>query len=136
MERAGENGEGESSQRRSLATQEQADLARTSDGQGDQSASIARDTAPVAISENDPIVTNDEGIESNTLPSSTKNFSLAFMEGGYLFPRRGGITYNGRRYTEHALERMAPETPEIVEELQRRVEQRAKAEGLRPDTDE
>ena len=86
MERAGENGEGESSQRRSLATQEQADLARTSDGQGDQSASIARDTAPVAISENDPIVTNDEGIESNTLPSSTKNFSLAFMEGGYLFP--------------------------------------------------
>jgi hypothetical protein len=42
-------------------------------------------------------------------------------------PKEGGETFiNGRWYTEHALERMAPNTPEVMAELQARFFDRAK----------
>ena len=36
----------------------------------------------------------------------------------WVFPKKGGATINGRWYTEHALERMAPRTPEVMAELE------------------
>jgi hypothetical protein len=39
------------------------------------------------------------------------------MEGGYLVPTLGGCYYRGVLYTQHALERMAPCTPEIIQLL-------------------
>jgi len=44
----------------------------------------------------------------------------------WVFPKKGGATINGRWYTEHALERMAPRTPEVMAELEVRFVARAK----------
>lgn len=46
---------------------------------------------------------------------------------GWVFPfKGGGAMINGRWYTKHALERMAPRTPEMMAELEWRFNQRAK----------
>lgn len=47
-------------------------------------------------------------------------------------PEGGGMRINGRWYTEHALERMAPRTPQIQQELNARVVSRLQRAGLRP----
>ncbi|HLB32688.1 MAG TPA: hypothetical protein VJK54_00470, partial [Chthoniobacterales bacterium] len=60
---------------------------------------------------------------------------LMTMEGGYLFPSVGGGIYNGRWYTSHALERMAPETPEIMKILVSRAIKRAQSAGFTFDVD-
>lgn len=46
----------------------------------------------------------------------------------------GGANIGGRWYTEHALERMAPRTPEVMALLERRALDRASREGLQPGT--
>lgn len=46
----------------------------------------------------------------------------------------GGMRINGRWYTEHALERMAPDTPQIRAELRQRVLKRLERLGLKPAT--
>lgn len=38
---------------------------------------------------------------------------------------RGGGSINGRKYSEHALERMAPDTIEVRAELTKRARERA-----------
>ncbi|MCL1791211.1 MAG: hypothetical protein FWG40_07630, partial [Peptococcaceae bacterium] len=48
-------------------------------------------------------------------------------------PRGGGII-NGRKYSEHALERMAPNTPEVRARLHTRAIDRAEAAGHKPGT--
>ncbi|MDP1835035.1 MAG: hypothetical protein Q8K75_03810 [Chlamydiales bacterium] len=50
-------------------------------------------------------------------------------QSGWILPQKGGATINGRWYTEHALERMAPNTPEVVAFLETRALQRAKVAG-------
>jgi subtilisin family serine protease len=47
-------------------------------------------------------------------------------------PEGGGLSINGRWYTEHALERMAPDTPQVREQLQARVKARLDRLGIRP----
>ncbi|NLZ49192.1 MAG: transposase, partial [Clostridiales bacterium] len=47
---------------------------------------------------------------------------------------RGNI--NGRRYSQHAMERMAPNTPEVKAELYQRATKIAKEKGLAPQTKE
>ncbi|MUK87330.1 hypothetical protein GMD78_02805 [Ornithinibacillus sp. L9] len=54
---------------------------------------------------------------------------------GWSMPQGGG-TINGRKYSEHALERMAPNTPEVRAELTTRAHQRATQQGLKPGTKE
>ncbi|WP_316356688.1 hypothetical protein [Candidatus Neptunichlamydia sp. REUL1] len=54
----------------------------------------------------------------------------------WVFPKKGGAMINGRWYTEHALERMAPRTPEVMAELEVRALNRAAAEGIKPQTKE
>ena len=49
---------------------------------------------------------------------------------------RGGDTINDRHYSEHALERMAPNTPEVRAEIHTRAMERAEAAGLQPGTAE
>ncbi|CAH1190388.1 hypothetical protein PAECIP111893_00307 [Paenibacillus plantiphilus] len=49
---------------------------------------------------------------------------------------RGGDTINGRKYSEHALERMAPNTIEVRAELTTRAKQSAQSKGLIPGTKE
>ena len=44
----------------------------------------------------------------------------------------GGLTINGRWYTEHALERMAPDTPRVRAELRTRAAARLERLGIRP----
>jgi len=52
----------------------------------------------------------------------------------WVFPKKGGATINGRWYTEHALERMAPRTPEVMAELEVRALTRAAKKGYKPQT--
>ena len=54
---------------------------------------------------------------------------------GWSMPRGGGVI-NGRKYSEHALERMAPKTPEVKAELTNRAHERAAKQGLKPGTKE
>lgn len=61
---------------------------------------------------------------------SAQQPSQELMKGGYLFPDLGGCLYNGRRYTQHALERMAPDTPEIIELLLSRAFDKMETKGL------
>jgi len=56
---------------------------------------------------------------------------------GWFLPEAGGgARIGGRWYTEHALERMAPRTPQVMAELESRALARARAAGLVPGTPE
>ena len=50
-------------------------------------------------------------------------------------PEGGGII-NGREYSQHAMERMAPDTPSVRAELSRRAEALAESKGLQVGTPE
>jgi len=65
-------------------------------------------------------LTPDNLPENLNNSSSSSSQSAVLMEGGYLFPQEGGCFYNNLHYTQHALERMAPNTPEIVQLLTER----------------
>jgi RHS repeat-associated protein len=59
----------------------------------------------------------------------------AGAKGGWTLPEGGGgAKISGRWYTEHALERMAPDTPQVRAELEARALVRAEAAGLKPGT--
>ncbi|MDN4523972.1 pre-toxin TG domain-containing protein [Fictibacillus fluitans] len=49
---------------------------------------------------------------------------------------KGGGVINGRKYSQHALERMAPETPEVKATLSSRAIQKAEEVGYKPQTKE
>lgn len=83
----------------------------------------------------------DERLNSSRSRTSDSSRFLAAKgvprTGGWTLPRGGGgAEIGGRSYTEHALERMAPRTPEVMAELEARALARAKAAGLRPGTPE
>jgi hypothetical protein len=69
-------------------------------------------------------------VVNKSLPAKTleqlKNRSVGQIRTDWVFPQKGGATINGRWYTEHALERMAPRTPEVMAELESRFVERAK----------
>jgi hypothetical protein len=69
-------------------------------------------------------------VVDKSLPAKTlerlKNRSVGQIRNDWVFPKKGGATINGRWYTEHALERMAPRTPEVMAELETRFVERAK----------
>ena len=69
-------------------------------------------------------------------PPAAPVFPTPFPSTGWDLPAQGGAYINGRRYTEHALERMAPRTPEVIADLERRAIERARAEGFTPGTRE
>ena len=48
----------------------------------------------------------------------------------------GGGVINGREYSQHAMERMAPDTPQVGAELSRRAEKSATQRGLKVGTQE
>lgn len=48
----------------------------------------------------------------------------------------GGGIINGREYSQHAMERMAPDTPSVRAELSRRAEALAESKGLQVGTPE
>jgi uncharacterized protein YukE len=55
---------------------------------------------------------------------------------GWVLPEAGGGAWiNGRWFTEHALERIAPDTPQVRAILERRALDRALAEGYQPGTE-
>ncbi|MCC9021928.1 ribonuclease YeeF family protein [Bacillus nakamurai] len=56
-----------------------------------------------------------------------------FGENGWDLGKNGGVV-NNRRYSQHALERMAPNRPEVRAELFSRATKKAKEIGLRPQT--
>ena len=58
------------------------------------------------------------------------------QSGGWVLPKRGGAEINGRWYTEHALERMAPDNPQVRAMLEPRALERARAKGYEPGTKE
>lgn len=61
--------------------------------------------------------------------SEAKNGALDFG-GGWVLPREGGgAMINGRWYTQHALERMAPDTPEVRALLESRFNRRVEVQG-------
>lgn len=50
--------------------------------------------------------------------------------------KEGGGIINGREYSQHAMERMAPDTPSVRAELSRRAEALAESKGLQVGTPE
>ena len=54
------------------------------------------------------------------------------IEGVWSMPEEGGAIINGRKYTKHALERMAPDTIEVRAKLSKR----AIEKGINPNTDD
>ena len=70
-------------------------------------------------------------VDAEMLPLRTDVLPENVLDGGYLFPVVGGTVYNGLHYSQHALERMAPSTVDIVKLLNCRVLQRS---GLQFDT--
>jgi len=77
-------------------------------------------------------------VVDKSLPAKTlerlKNRSVGQIRNDWVFPKKGGATINGRWYTEHALERMAPRTPEVMAELEVRMLARAEKAGYKPQT--
>lgn len=78
-------------------------------------------------------------VQPKSLPAKTlerlKNRSVGQIRTDWVFPQKSGATINGRWYTEHALERMAPRTPEVMAELEVRMLVRAEKAGYKPQTD-
>jgi len=59
----------------------------------------------------------------------------SFIQSRWVLPENGGgAMINNRWYTEHALERMAPNTPKVMALLETRTLARAQSEGLAPQT--
>ncbi|MGE3556361.1 MAG: RHS repeat-associated core domain-containing protein [Candidatus Obscuribacterales bacterium] len=57
------------------------------------------------------------------------------LRGDWVLPENGGgARINGRWYTEHALERMAPNTPRVMASLEARALERARVANLHPTT--
>lgn len=73
--------------------------------------------------------TNREKNSTEPFPKKMNNGIL--MENGCLFPLKGGCFHENIRYSQHALERMAPETPEIMKILMQRAIQQGEALGLK-----
>ena len=64
---------------------------------------------------------------------------LAYQSGsntGIWDMTEGGGVINGREYSQHAMERMAPDTPTVRAELSRRAEKAAQQKGLEVGTKE
>lgn len=88
------------------------------------------------------------GAERAVSPTGTEGYAAQYDElavgyplvprgTGWVLPEAGGgARIGGRWYTEHALERMAPRTPEVMAELESRALARARAAGLEPGTPE
>ncbi|GLC89313.1 hypothetical protein [Lysinibacillus piscis] len=73
----------------------------------------------------------DEDVEEE----SEENTDEDKEETGWSMPK-GGAIIDGRKYSEHALERMAPDTPAVRAELTTRANEKAKEQGLEPGTKE
>lgn len=58
------------------------------------------------------------------------------ISGSWVLPDKGGRIINGRWFTEHALERMAPNTPQVMAQLETRALGRAHTIGLKIGTKE
>ncbi len=77
---------------------------------------------------------NKMGMPYGKVPAGT--FDEAFdFENLWDMPESGEII-NGRKYSQHALERMAPDTPEVRAEQYARATELAKEHGLQPGTQE
>lgn len=71
---------------------------------------------------------------SGTVPAGT--FDEAFDYDNIWDMPKGGEVINGRKYSQHALERMAPDTPEVRAEQYARATKLAQDRGLQPGTPE
>lgn len=77
----------------------------------------------------------DEAANLVRANARSDGYRLAPNTTGWTLPRGGGgANIGGRVYTEHALERMAPRTPQVMAELEARAVARAQAAGLKPGT--
>jgi hypothetical protein len=74
----------------------------------------------------------------DSLAGAAKNTAKAAdgATGGGWNMQKGGEIIDGRKYTEHALERMAPNTAEVQAELHTRAMERANIAGIKPGTEE
>ncbi|MBM2620815.1 S8 family serine peptidase [Actinoplanes sp. LDG1-06] len=65
-------------------------------------------------------------------PAGSSRSAGALTDPVWDLPPEGGVRINGRWYTEHALERMAPDTPPVRARLRTRVGQRLLRLGIGP----
>ncbi|AZK45041.1 hypothetical protein EIM92_01560 [Paenibacillus lentus] len=86
-------------------------------------------------SKDDPRNTTVDKPKETPEPPNPSNSAMGTGEIGWSMAKGGG-SIGGRRYSEHALERMAPNTPEVRAELTTRANQRATEQGLKPGTKE
>jgi hypothetical protein len=90
------------------------------------SLKIGKDTVEVGKD----LETVDKIVEDANVVSE----GAAEAEQGVWEMSEGGATINGRNYSQHALERMAPDTPQVRAELERRAADIAQGKGLEPGT--
>jgi len=81
-----------------------------------------------------PVPGDEEAVAGLAFGSASRGLS---QSRGWVLPKTGGgVRIGSRWYTQHALERMAPRTPQVMAELERRALARASAAGLEPGTPE
>lgn len=75
------------------------------------------------------------GKSTSSSSSSSSNSNKSTDEIGWSMPKGGG-EINGRKYSQHALERMEPDTPEVKATLTSRAIKKAEELGYKPQTKE
>ncbi len=111
-------------------------LAYAYDGGAQSVATHAASASPVAP-EASSLATQEAVVQAAAALSVLSRLSVAANSGVWSLPSEGGgLNIGGRWYTEHALERIAPNTPEVMAQLEARAIARAQAEGISPGTPE
>jgi hypothetical protein len=77
-----------------------------------------------------------EEINKNPELTGSKSTSVEKQNNTNWGMPRGSATINGREYSQHALERMAPDTPQVRAELAIRANALAKTKGFLPGSEE
>ena len=103
---------------------------------GTKKVSVAKSGIKVASElKNGKALTESEIIASSGIGNLKGTKGVSKAEAGWDMSAGGG-NINGRRYSQHAMERMAPNTPEVKAELYQRATKIAKEKGLVPQTKE
>ncbi len=104
-------------------------------GEAEELAKVANGAEEVSKLENTAKTIDNVAEGAGDLANTTGKSITKSGKGVWDMPEGGG-TINGREYSQHALERMAPDTPSVRAKLSRRAEKLAESKGLKVGTPE
>ena len=104
-------------------------------GEAEELAKAANGAEEVSKLENTAKTLDNVAEGAEDVAKATEKSIAKSGKGVWDMPEGGG-TINGREYSQHALERMAPDTPSVRAQLSRRAEKLAESKGLKVGTSE